>query len=419
MMNVRGLAKIIPFLCIAILFSCTSKDEEIRVAVGSYQRLVIISSNGGNNDESLTKAFNEGFQFTAVYDADYVYIHSFAENEGVADKWVRIPIQNNLPACGEDCQGFQLDIEVMEDGYLITGDQSSDGSNSMKFASDEIVYLSSTEDETWEGTTSEASPLTDQTVLVRDDDQAGDPNYQELYRSASEYSMADLINGTNGVRDEIMMERKCSAFLVCFLFTDLDNPISMGNSVSYNISPESWEDQTGAAFENWYGKIYLGKCFGDTYDIENETSGFSNGSDGYYASYNQEYVPFSLVEYLPGMVIGGQTSNYYGYGVRTTDKYLVTPYDVDHDGNMTFYAFIKKGDNSDPTSDVGSKYFSYEFTVPAPAFNTTSMYVVVCDVDELVKGFASTAGVAAVTRSDSAPQEFDIQPVEVICVQEE
>ncbi|HIZ00849.1 MAG TPA: hypothetical protein H9819_01165, partial [Candidatus Bacteroides merdipullorum] len=189
-------------LSIFIISSCSNESEVTPVALGTYQRIVIIGSDGGESMEEApqTKALDEDGAFTAAYDAEYVYIHSYNESDGV-DKWVRIPVQKNLESCGSDCQGFQLEITVTEDGYKIeNGTDDSGIPADVIFSKDEKVYLSSIPTEEWEGKTSSSSPLTGQTVLVRDDGgvTGSGGTHGELYRSESEYSMEDLINGSHG-----------------------------------------------------------------------------------------------------------------------------------------------------------------------------------------------------------------------------
>ena len=404
-------------LSIFIISSCSNESEVIPVALGTYQRIVIIGSDGGENMEEVpqTKAMVQG-AFTAEYDANYVYIHSYNESDGV-DKWVRIPVQKNLESCGSDCQGFQLEITVTEDGYKIENGTDENGTpKDITFSKDEKVYLSSIPTEEWEGKTSSSSPLTGQTVLVRDDDggTGSGGTHGELYRSESEYSMEDLINGSHGVNDKIVMKRKSSAFLVYFLFTDFSNShteVEWGGGETIVYEPDISFDMS-----EWLGKIYLGPCFCDKYDLETGEPTYSEGTSGYYASYDQKYVNFAQFFYPGGAGEGGVRFEYRGYGVKTIDTYLITPYDFGNGGDMTFYAFVKRGSN-DKDTDEGSKYLSYTFTdLKAPEYNTTHIYVVMYDIDQLLAAFPDEAN--AFSRSIAGPQKIDLQPIEVIHIQE-
>lgn len=415
-------AKIWAFLlAIFIISSCSNENEIAPVALGTYQRIVIIGSDGGENMEEVpqTKALDESGAFTADYDADYVYIHSYNEGEGEDDKWVRVPVRRNLESCGSDCQGFQLEITVTEDGYKINnGTDDSGFPKVVIFSKDEKVYLSSIPTEEWKGKTSTSSPLTGQTVLVRDDDNGvtgSGGTHGELYRSEYEYSMEDLVNGSHGVSNKIIMKRKSSAFLVYFLFTDFDNSHTEGWGKDQRIVYQPTDEHT-LTLDEWTGKIYLGPCFCDEYNVESGTPTYSEGASGYYASYDQKYVNFESLTYQGGAGVGGIAYEYRGYGVRTIDTYLITPYDSENEGEMKFYAFVKRN-NDDEEADNESKYLSYTFTgLTAPDYNTTHIYVVMYDIDHLLAAFPNEANVFS--RSIAGPQKIELQPIEVIHIQE-
>lgn len=400
---VMGLKKITNVLLlisfITAFLACTDEktSENVPISSGTYLRSVCVQSDTGS--EPTTKAMDNEV-FTAEYDAEFIYIHSYDTDES-EDRWVRYPVNGEEI---ENCsKGFHLNIEVTESGeYEITGQNESGEPKTITFQSGEQVYFSSTQSELWEGKTSTNSPLSQQTVLIRDEDEGG-ANSAELYRSQN-YSIESLVTGASGVSNGILMERKCSAFLVFFLFTDPDN--------RYQIWEESdWERLTGTKVSDWYGKIYLGPCFSNEYDIEKEDAS-NNTTSGYYASWGQTYHVFEDLVYQGGSGAGQGAQYFEGFGVNTVETYLITPYDVNYEGNMTFYAFLKYQDSD--ADDEGAKWFTYEFDAPVPEFNTTNIYAVICDIDDL----AAFTSPSSDTRSITGPQKIDLQPIEVIHIQE-
>ena len=402
-------------LLLPILFiSCSDNEkgmEEIPNVPGEYDHIVVLQSDAGSNN--MTKAIINN-QFTNEYDADYIYVHSY--NESGTDQWVRIPVTSDIPGCYGVCKGFHLCVTITEDGkYQIKGEDENGNEKIITFDNvDDQVYFSSYQSEVWEGKEVDASPISESTVLVRDDNgktgQGG--AHGEIYRSRTEYTISDLLTGTGGLSDAIWMDRKCSAFRIRFMFTDSD----------YSIRTESeWTEATGTQVSDWTGKIYFGACFGDTYNIETGESTFATNKDGeekgFYASWNQEYITFEDVSYTVGSGLEGEDDEiYYGYGVSTVATSLVTPYDSEKIGEpMEFYAFVKY-QNSDKETDNGAKYWGYKLNFTVPAYNTTNLITIVCNVSDL-NAFLVNAG-SNMTRATIEPQMIDIQPVKVICVQE-
>lgn len=381
-----------------LMSACTDNgaNREIEVPEGTYRRAVCLQSDEGTISD--TKGMINGI-FTNVYDAPYIYLHSYDE-EG-EDKWVRYDFTEET-TCDK---GFHLNVTVEGDKYIVVGQDEHGGEKSIEFSKGDQVYFSSIQDETWKGTTSTASPINNQTVLIRDEQ---GPN-KELYRSDN-YNIEDLVTGQNGVADEIVMHRKCSAFVVYFLFTDFDFPF-YGNITDVR----AWEGVTGTSVDDWKGKMYLGSCFGDTYDVEFGNSTFSNGDNGYYASWGQKYTTFTEVTFntqsIPGQT---ESASYSGVGIQTSNDFLITPYEINHNGEMEFYAFIKYQTTSADDSDEGAKYFQYTIKTTVPKFNTTNYYVIVCDIDDL----AVFTSPSSDTRSITGPQKIDLQPIEVIHIQE-
>lgn len=394
------------------LTACSDEEAEQGISVtpgNRYELTVNISSQKGGDPNAYTKAFDQFGGFTDEYDAEYVYIHSTTD----AAKVVKLPILTQQSGC-EDCdgKGFEYNVEVSEDGssYTIS---SADGSSSAMFSASEEVYFSSEEYEVWEGESVDASPVSSQSVLVRNEEKN-----KEIYRSAEDYSVEGLIN--LGTSSTLTMQRKCSAFRVYFMFTDLDNPQTVtdefGNTETvYSCNAESFEEFTTQVPSTWSGKLYIGPYFSDKYNINTGEATYADDHQyGYYATNEQKYTSFRGVSYTRTEDLEEQ--KFEGYGITTAGSdYLITPYDINSNAQFTFYAFIK--DNTDdPDSDTGSKYVSYSWA-DVPEFNTTQVIVIIYNVKELAKGFDKTTPSAATKGLQTEPQRLDVQPAKVIFLQ--
>lgn len=396
----------------SIFSSCSNEDEIIEPEVDyEYGITVSIASTGNKNgaEESTTRAIDGTGGFTAMYDAPYVYMHSVE----APSKYVKLPIIEcdecaSTAGPGEPGKGFQYTFCTNKDGsYTI---KSTDGSSSATFGGNEEIYFSSEESETWEGTSVDASPITGQSVLVRDS-----VKNKEIYRSEENYTMQDVFNlGLNG---NLLMKRKCSAFRVYFLFTELDEPLpGPPSSQTYWVDPATFEEKVGQSPYSFSGKLYIGPYFCDTYNINTGDVGYKNGhANGYYATNNQEYVPFWDIAY--GRTEGEVPQNFNGYGVSTAGAdYLITPYDENSTLDFTFYAFIKNTTDN-PESDVNSKYITYHWE-GVPKFNTTQVIIIMYNYKELAKAFNNPAASSLTRGFWKGPEKLDIKPAKVLYFEE-
>ncbi len=386
-------------VCLITFSSCNNDDVIEPDANMEYAFTIGLSTIGGSNNSSSTRIIDDVGAFTADYDAAYVYMHSVSDK----NKYVRLPIQNDCPDCASG-KCFKYFFCKNDNGtYTI---RSTDG-NEATFGIDEEIYFSSEQDESWTGKNVDASPITGQSILVRDENKN-----KEIFRSDGNYTLQDVFDlGLNGT---LLMKRMCSAFRVYFLFTDLDEPlINTPTAQQYYISPENFEKEVGENPYNFSGKLYIGPYFCDEYNINTgEVNYADEHTNGYYVTNEQKYVPFTDVTY--SRTEGTVTQTFMGYGVSTANaEYLVTPYDVNKESNFTFYAFIKNNTNT-PESDDGSKYVSYSWD-SVPEFNTTQVIVIIYNIRELAKAFNTTNKTRCMEKE---PGKLDIKPVKVFYYKE-
>ena len=404
------------FLLISSLFIfCACNNDENDYIINpepnmEYAITVNIATNSGNNKAQSTRAQDQHTgAFTAEYDADYVYIHSTTNSSKV----VKLPIEK-IEEC-DDCDGngFRYFACKNEDGsYTI---RSYNNDSFATFAADEKVYFSSEEYEIWEGhNDDENSPLTGQSVLIRDNDKN-----KEIYRSENNYTLQDVFNlGLNGT---LTMQRKCSAFRVYFMFTDLkEGFINMSENMDAYLCT-NFTSITGKNYNDFSAKVYIGPYFCDTYNINTGETGYKDGhTEGYYVTNEQKYVEFQSFSYpLADGEDGKKSVIYNGYGItNVASGWLITPYHYNSNEilSLDFYAFIKDT-TENPDSDSGSKFTKYHWD-GLPAYNTTTTLLIIYDVRQLAAAF-NNATENRITRSFwEGPEELNIQPAKVICIQE-
>lgn len=409
--------KILLVVISSLLFCACNNDENDYIIDPEpnmeYAITVNIATISGNGKAQSTRAHDEHTgAFTAEYDADYVYIHSTTD----ATKYVKLPIEQ-IEEC-DDCDGngFRYYACKNDDGSYII--RSYDNSSSATFAENEEVYFSSEEYETWEGhNDDENSPLTGQSVLIRDSEKN-----KEIYRSENNYTLQDVFNlGLNGT---LTMQRKCSAFKVYFMFTDLETGFVhniFANTDAYLCN--NFTGVTGKETTDFSAKVYIGPYFSDTYNINTGETAYKNGhTAGYYATNEQKYVGFQQVsQTLADANDGSRSVVYNGYGITNVSKEnwaLVTPYHYNNQETLSldFYAFIKDNTNN-PESDSGSKFTRYHWN-NLPAYNTTTTLLIIYDVRQLAAAFNDTNENSQTRSFWEEPEELDIQPAKVICIQE-
>ena len=402
-------------LSLFIFCACNNNEDEYIINPEpnmEYAITVNIATNSGKDNAQSTRAQDRNTgAFTAEYDADYVYMHSTTN----ASKVVKLPIEP-LEEC-EDCDGngFRYYACKNDNGsYTI---KSYDKSSYATFGEDEKVYFSSEEYEIWEGhNDDENSPLTDQSVLIRDNEKN-----KEIYRSENDYTLQDVFNlGLNGT---LTMQRKCSAFRVYFMFTDLKTGFFQMSETMGAYFCNNFTSITGKDYTDFSAKIYIGTYFCDTYNINTGEAGYNNGhTAGYYALNEQKYVEFQSFSYpLADGEDGRKSIIYNGYGITNVadnNSWLITPYYYNDDEvlSLDFYTFIKNNTN-DPESDSGSKFTRYHWD-GLPSYNTTTTLLIIYDVRQLAAAFNNTTDNTRTRSFWNGPEELDIQPAKVICIQE-
>ena len=312
------------------------------------------SSRGISGDNNLS--------FVGAYDATYIYMHSFNKE---SDEVVKFKMAD---------ASFSYRIKEEDDGTVyISGDVETpidgENENTVRFASDDVVYFSSWPVDIWECDRAGVNNGLVELPYVTDDFIVkGKSEYPlmwmqyrketngsiEIFRSQFEHRMNELKpyeDGTGGLRS-INLLRIVGGFRETVIFTDLEEQ-NHGGEYDYSIDDQGWIETTGLSHGNWSMKIYLGK-FPTEYDLKNNKP---SGEYGYYESNGKDkgdYLKFEPNRFKTGGAgpVGGIESDeltYYGYGISTDASYLCTPVGTEEqekDNVLNSHLLVRCTDNS-------------------------------------------------------------------------
>lgn len=390
-----------------MLGACSDENESVlTVENGTYEIVLNLQTAQGESNSvgQTSRAIVDG-QFSSVYDASSLYVHTTKEG-----KSLELPLEGNSVKFTLVCENNQCTI-LAGDKELSWNDGKED------------VYFSSIEGETWSAVRADwqgFTPLTHQVALVN----SGKP---ELYRSEKDYSADDLSKLGEG---QLKMDRICSAFKLTVLFTDLEN-VDNSSSVPgvveinlYSLSEEDWRKVFG---DRWYvySKAYVGPFFPEFFNVNTKESSWGpvdvnntkeNPTGAYYVTNNQYY---TLLETgikdsnAPGPNVH---NNYAGVGYRSNAT-LLTPVDLRHKGEqMMIYLLFKSAENGEGVGneDTGCVINEVKLSGLIPDINYVNDIVLVYDYRKLHDALDKYEGEAATQSRGSMPQVISMEPDVVI-----
>ncbi|MBQ5817546.1 MAG: hypothetical protein IIW35_04245 [Bacteroidaceae bacterium] len=281
----------IAILCsVAMLFSCTEKDDDIKTATpGTYfiesvieaqKQSPVNEAQKKSVDQNINSELPRGLvssnnDFDLIYDPDYIYFHIVGSEETV-----KIPVYKqactHTPA-NRDCNCFRYKLVVYEDGSATVTPMLEDGtllSTSLSIPAGAKCYFSSIPENVIEKPASSIS--TSDNIIYYERDSYFN---KEIYRSSSEYTVYELAEDM----DMLIMNRTCACFNLVGFFYDGEKMAS--TPAGYvTLSDAEFENIMGTSPSEWYIKIYIGgKDFSSKYDIgAKESIGEFDG--GYYAN---------------------------------------------------------------------------------------------------------------------------------------
>ena len=392
--------------------ACTNNNEEVIqseiIKPGVYTTDITLATEVGKKNNVNTRGLDlQNGTFTTDYPYDYIYIHS-ADNKENGHKSLRIPLKE-VEYC-DGCKGIHLEVRVNEnvEGYIISNEEGG----SITLDDTESVYFSTIETAYWTAKQEGATPINNQDVFVDSDVN------EELLRSASIYTKAELIALIQEQQPVIEMSRHCTGFRVYFMFSD----VSENGSTNNNLPENFWNTQVpNTSPEDFYIKLYFGPNFCHQYDVLNNKV-VENDTGGYYSTNNQKYQPFESVTY--STTGGGEPITFIGFGYETEAyHYLLSPLNTDIPASeFSIYAFIKykpqsEGavDESFLTSDEGAKYFRAVIEDITLDPNRIHFIALAFDAEDLKVFTESSTESKVSTRSPwSEPEKIDLKPIKVI-----
>lgn|GEM_PF-5810752 len=422
-MNMRNkyLTIIAAFVC--ILLSSCSNDENYfddSTPTGSSQLIsqdIVFETDSAKNEESITTRGIDNNGFTNEYPYEYIYVHSTTDET----KTLKVPLKE-VEYC-DGCRGIHLEMEINENGdgsYTLRTEPGKDGqAEEITLSANEEVYFSSYPTNTWTANKLDnvSTPITQQDVFI------GDDNINIELLKSDAYGKDDLITLLTTPKPEIKLKRHCTGFMVSFMFTNVDENHGGDNvnNPGYSVTQYTWEKYlSGTTPDDFYLKLYIGPNFCHTYDIyNNEVPDDDKG--GYYVINNNQYAQLTGFTAIAGGLYEGFSATGCGYNTSMEDI-LLAPLNTSMDlSNFAIYAFVKYAPNgTDVDSDDGSFYLKIPLNEDVTtAINCIHKFVLCVDINKLKEVIEKTNATNTLTRGLwNKPEELEIQPAEVICIQE-
>ena len=387
-------------ICMGMM-SCQD-DEDTNISTikpGTYSANIIVNSESGSTNYSRGIDVEKGI-FTSTYEQNYIYLHRVnAEGNEEIGEALYIPMRTD---CGED-KCFNIQVTKNENGdnisyTIITEDDTEDETDppkSMTINENEQIYFSTMKDQRWKPETSTIQLPIGYITIIQQPTKVEDIKSREILRSEL-YTGEGLLGLMTGDTQYIDLTRHVTGFKIHILFTNTD----VAENEDHILKIDGWHNALGEDVnpEDFFIKIYFGPNFAQYYDILKDKS---EGS-GYYASNNQEYVPFEEVN---------QTYNniaYTGYGYNTTNTLLSPLYTGEANDAFRIYMCIQYKE--------GKQFY----TVIRPnnlTMNTNTIHhmILAFDVHDLIPIVTGEGGTYSTRSSSSTFQKIDIKPIKVIC----
>ncbi len=387
-------------ICMGMM-SCQD-DEDTNISTikpGTYSADIIVNSESGSTNYSRGIDVENGI-FTSTYEQNYIYLHHVKADGNEEYEALYIPMRTD---CGED-KCFNIQVIVNDNNtYTIKG-----ASQSITLNEDEKIYFSTMKDKIWKSETSSTnqSPIGDITILKQpekeeEEEEIKEIKSREILRSEL-YTGEGLLGLMTGDTQYIDLTRHVTGFKIHILFTNAN----VAENEDHIINIKGWHDALGENVNptDFNIKIYFGPNFAQWYNIlKNYSQGF-----GYYASNNQEYVPFEKVDQTITNI------TYTGYGYNTTYTLLSPLYKTSlteeeyEEFQFRIYMCIQYKDGQ----EFYTKIYPKNLTLNT---NTIHHMILAFDVHDLIPIVTEKGGTYSTRSSSSTFQKIDIKPIKVIC----
>lgn len=358
--------------------------------------------------------------FDDKYDSAHVYLHIVGSQEALY-----IPLYTVNCGTREECQCFRYNINVLENGDAIVtpiiDDKGTLASKGLSIPNGSSCYFSSVKETIWELDQEQIIPKENHVFYKRDD-----VTNKEIYRSESNYRIADLTDSVN----DIIMYRACTGFTVtCLLYDGEEMSKKVKGTVT--LDEEEFQAYMNSPTSQWYMKIYLGgNSLITKYNIGTmDKEGENEYNYGYYStgSFSSEFNNCQFKQFFQEEATHGRfTFEGFGYYTPYTVRLLTPTLEKD----LNVYVLIKKWEGSgEPSeewlaSDEDALYTRIklaQFTSPENGY----FYVLglLLDVEEfnyvwtemIKKKQEAANNPASTSRSANGMHYFELENAKVIC----
>lgn len=318
------------------MVACSDENEVVPSSVedGAYKIVINLSSLAGDAQTSRTDSDIPDIPasgFGDTYNNSSVFIHAVEDENGSEIGSIEIPVP-----------GSSVEFTVNTEGNSVT---ISSSDSSLKMGKNDKIYFSSIAAEKWEATRASwqgFTPISHSAAFTN-----GESTKSELYRSPAgaeeSYTIDQLIELNGGT---LTMYRKCSAYSLAVMFSDLKNGVADGSDMTYTFTEEDWKLEFTGNVAYMYGKGYVGGFFPEVYNVYSGVSSW-NQTDGetpkagYYVTNNQMYT--QLAKLSKRQIVDSQIHEYIGCGFQSVD-YIRTPVVESAEGEMSVYVLFKPSD---------------------------------------------------------------------------
>lgn len=317
------------------MVACSDENEVVPSSVedGAYKIVINLSSLAGDAQTSRTGSDIPASGFGDTYNNSSVFIHAVENGNGSEKGSIEIPVP-----------GSSVEFTVNTEGNSVIISSSSSDS-SLEMGKNDKIYFSSIAAENWKATRASwqgFTPISHSAAFTN-----GESTKSELYRSPAgaeeSYTIDQLIELNGGT---LTMYRKCSAYSLAVMFSDLKNGVADddSNDMTYTFTEEDWQREFTGNVAYMYGKGYVGGFFPEVYNVYSGACSWNQNTDGetpkagYYVTNNQKYT--QLAELSTRQIVDHQIHEYIGCGFQSVD-YIRTPVVESAEGEMSVYVLFK------------------------------------------------------------------------------
>lgn len=401
------------------MVACSDENEVVPSSVedGAYKIVINLSSLAGDAQTSRTGSDIPTSGFGDTYNNSSVFIHAVENGNGSEKGSIEIPVS-----------GSSVEFTVNTEGNSVTISSSSSDS-SLKMGKNDKIYFSSIAAENWEATRASwqgFTPISHSAAFTN-----GESTKSELYRSPAgageSYSIDELI-GLNG--KTLTMYRKCSAYSLAVMFSDLKNGVADdSNDMTYTFTEGDWQREFTGNVRYMYGKGYVGGFFPEVYNVYSGAFSWNQNTDGetpkagYYVTNNQMYT--QLAELSKRQIVDSQIHEYIGCGFQSVD-YIRTPVVESAEGEMSVYVLFKpsadpvtkeeieSADNNFNKEDDSVKMVKVTLDGMTPTMNVVSAITLVFDYRRLKDVFNNPESVYLTRTTEGGIPVIPMEPDVII-----